>query len=75
MIKICENQLDKFKKHGYEYLYYVMKGVYLAFDKDTKEYMGIDYFYQPKSISYTDSKCEKMLKKLISLGVLEIIED
>lgn len=41
MIKINNCYLDQFKLSGHEYLYPVSKGIYLAFDKFTHEYIGI----------------------------------
>ena len=69
MIVINKNYLHLFKKLKREYIYPVQKGIYLAFDIDNFEYIGIEMFYlAPISI---ENSCNDKLKQLLSLGVLE----
>ena len=69
LIVINKNYLHLFKKLKREYIYPVQKGIYLAFDIDNFEYIGIEMFYlAPISI---ENSCNDKLKQLLSLGVLE----
>lgn len=69
LIVINKNYLHLFKKLNREYIYPVQKGIYLAFDSDNFEYIGIEMFYlAPISI---ENVCDDKLKQLLSLGVLE----
>lgn len=69
MIVINKNYLHLFKKLKREYIYPVKQGIYLAFDIDTLEYLGVEMFYSaPISIENT---CDDKLKLLLSLDVLE----
>ena len=69
MIIINKNYLHLFKKLKREYIYPVKNGIYLAFDIDTLEYLGIEMFYlAPFS---TQTICDDKLKLLLSLDVLE----
>lgn len=69
MIIINKNYLHLFKKLKREYIYPVKNGIYLAFDIDTLEYLGIEMFYSaPFS---TQTICDDKLKLLLSLDVLE----
>lgn len=71
MIIINKNYLDRFIKSRIEYLYPVAKGVYLAFDKKTLEYVGDELFYlAPISV---DKEINKKLNELIAKGILEVI--
>ena len=44
MIRINQNQLKRFKKTKTSYLYPVRRGVYLSFDINTLEYIGVEMF-------------------------------
>lgn len=69
LIVINKNYLHLFKKLKREYIYPVQNGIYLAFDRDTFEYIGVEMFYlAPISI---EKACDNKLKQLLSLGVLE----
>lgn len=72
MIKICENQVDKFKRsyHGY---YYAKDGIILYFNKNK---ILIDNMCAYKPIdNYISRRIYEITTNLISLGVLEIVED
>ena len=69
LIIINKNYLYLFKKLKREYIYPVKQGIYLAFDIDTLEYLGIEMFYlAPITIQ---DVCDNKLNRLLSLGVLE----
>lgn len=70
MILINKNHLSLFKKLKREYLYYVQNGIFLAFDLDTLEYIGVEMFYSAsnKALSEADEK----LKQLLALDILEL---
>lgn len=71
MIKICENQVDKFKK-SYKGYYYVKDGIILYFNKD-KIYIDSCCVYKPID-EYINRRIYEIQTNLISLGVLELIE-
>lgn len=72
MIIINKNHLSLFKKLKREYLYYVQNGVYLAFDLNTLEYIGVEMFYLAPDKIY--SVCDDKINQLLSLDILEIRE-
>ncbi len=67
-MKINNNYLDKFIKLKGKYLYPVLRGIYLCFDKEGY-YTGIEMYYNPKY--NIDKSCEKILYNLIRLGYIE----
>lgn len=71
MIIINKNYLDRFIKSRIEYLYPVNKGVYLAFDKKSLEYIGLEMFvlYSNNIEKEEDNKLNELLAK----GILEVI--
>jgi hypothetical protein len=73
MIKINPNQLHRFKKTRCEYWYMVSKGIYLAFDIDSLEYIGIELFYLPHDPKLIDKVCNDKLNDLISKDILIVI--
>ena len=73
MLKINYAYLNRFIKTYNNYLYPIMKGVYISFDRNTLEYTGMQMFYN--SSYYPLSKCEDTLSKLLSLGYVEIYSD
>lgn len=72
MIKICENQLDKFRK-SYKGYYYAKNGIILFFNKN-KVYTDVFCTYKPYD-KYVDRRSAEMIINLIGLGVLEIIDE
>lgn len=72
-MKINQEYLYLFKKLKKEYVYQLSKGIYLSFDSDTLEYLGIILFYEP----YDNSKVGKMeielLNNMLSSGVIDYI--
>ena len=64
-MKINKSYLHLFKRGYNEYLYKVSNGVYLAFDKNTLDYIGIELFYLPKDIEYINKKADRLLDILI----------
>lgn len=73
MIQINKNQLHRFKKLNCEYLYMVSKGIYLAFDIESLEYIGIEMFYLPKNPKIVDKLCDIKINELISKDILMVI--
>ena len=70
MIVINKNYLNLFKKLKREFIYPVKQGIYLAFDIDTLEYLGVEMFYlAPNNVSKI---CDDKLKLLLSLDILEM---
>lgn len=66
MILINTNHIDKFKKFNREYMYMVSRGIYLAFDLETLEYIGIEMFYlaDPKKYNpLVDNKLNELISK------------
>lgn len=72
MIKINNCYLDQFKLSGHEYLYPVSKGIYLAFDKFTHEYIGIELFYCPYTQKFSQLADDK-INQLLCKNVLELV--
>ena len=72
MIIINNQYLDKFKLSKHEYLYYLKRGVFLAFDKNTKEYLGIETFGL-FDINKLSKEVDDKLNDLISKGYLELL--
>lgn len=73
MIQINTNYINRFKKTRCEYLYMVSKGIYLAFDINTLEYIGIELLYLPKNPKIIDKECDTKLNELISKDILMVI--
>ena len=60
LIVINKNYLNLFKKLKREFIYPVKQGIYLAFDMDTLEYLGVEMFYlAPNNVSKV---CDDKLK-------------
>lgn len=72
MIKINKNYIDRFKLYNHEYLYQMSKGIYLAFEDYSFEYIGIEMFYlaDPKK---THELEDKTLNDLLQKGILEMV--
>lgn len=70
-MKINKLYIDKFKLLHNEYLYPVKKGIYLAFDKDTFDYIGVELFYL---IKYGDIEKDinDTLHKLMILDYIDV---
>lgn len=73
MIQINTNHLHRFKKTRCEYLYMITRGIYLAFDINTLEYIGIEMFYLPKNQRLVDKVCDIKLNELISKDILILV--
>lgn len=71
MIRINQNQINRFKKSNYEYLYMVKRGCFLAFDINTLEYIGIELFYLPANYDIVNKMCEEKISFLLSRDILE----
>ena len=74
MYKINPQHLEKFSFHHYGYHYQLDKGVLLTFDDKTLEFIGVNYYFLPKSFDYYERKAEELLDKLYRQGILEIEE-
>lgn len=72
MIRINREYISRFKFYRYEYLYPISKGIWLAFDKDTLEYIGVELFYQPKTTYYL-KQSDELVETLINKNILEMI--
>ena len=67
-MKINKIYLYKFKKFSYGYLFMIKRGVFLLFDKDTLEYIGV-----MNMVSYKEMRdIYPTLGKLIALDYLEV---
>lgn len=67
-MRINKLYIDKFKKFSYGYMFMVKKGVFLLFDKDTLEYIGVfnkAYYKEMKDIYPT-------IERLVALDYLEV---
>lgn len=73
MIQINKNHINRFKKIRCEYLYMVSKGIYLAFDIESLEYIGIEMFYLPHNQKIVDKLCDNKLNDLISKDILILV--
>lgn len=51
----------------------VSRGIYLAFDINTLEYIGIELFYLPQNQKVVDKLCDKKLNELISKDILILL--
>ena len=70
LIVINKNHLNLFKKLKREYIYYVQNGIFLAFDIDTLEYVGVEMFYSASDKVL--SECDEKVKQLLALDILEL---
>jgi hypothetical protein len=70
LIIINKNHLNLFKRLHKEYIYPVSKGIYLAFDIDTLEYLGVEMFYLASNKVY--ELADEKLKQLVALDILEL---
>ncbi len=70
MIIANKNHLNLFKRLKKEYIYPVQRGIYLAFDIDTLEYLGVEMFYSASNKIY--NICDEKVKQLLSLDILEL---
>lgn len=67
-MRINRVYLEKFKKFSYGYMFMVKKGVFLLFDKDTLEYIGVfnkAYYKEMEDIYPT-------IERLVALDYLEV---
>ena len=74
MIYINRNYLNHFKSFSHLYNYMVSTGVWLTFDVNTLEYIGVNVFYEVRDYKGINIRCEKKLNELISKGILEVID-
>jgi hypothetical protein len=51
----------------------ITQGIYLAFDINTLEYIGIEMFYLPKNQRLIDKVCDTKLNELISKDILILV--
>ena len=58
-----------------ELIFPLCKGIFLAFDSKTREYIGLEMFYLPKNQAYIDRAADNLINELLRNGVLEYIED
>ena len=70
MIKISQQYIHRFKRWPHLYVYPITKGIYLAFDDKTLEYLGIEMFYLPRNNNY-QTQADDLLNNLLSNGLLE----
>ena len=71
MIIINNAYLDHFKLSSHSYLYPVSRGIYLSFDKNTHEYIGVELFYSANP-KYYSSLVDDKINQLISKNLLEL---
>lgn len=68
MITINDIYLDRFKKRGSEYLFYVCNGVFLGFNSD-KQYIGLETIYNISTERYVKLE-SSALNTLYRLGFI-----
>ena len=73
MIRINKDYTHLFKFFGNAYNYNIKPGIWLSFDKDTLEYIGIEMFYLA-SFKEINVLGESKINDLISKGILEVID-
>ena len=73
MIIINNNHIHRFKKTHCEDLYMVSRGIYLAFDIKSLEYIGIEMMYSPHNYISVNKVCDTKLNELISKYILMVI--
>ena len=67
-MKINRIYLERFKKFSYGYMFMVKRGVFLLFDKNTLEYIGVF-----NMIPYNELKdIYPTIEKLVALDYLEV---
>lgn len=74
MLRINQAYIDRFKRNGKNLFYLVSPGVYLSFDGDTLDYVGVEFYFTPGLNSKINYKAEKKLVELISKGLVEYYE-
>lgn len=73
MIRINKQYLNRFSCNKYEYLYKVAPGIYLAFDKNTLNYIDVEMYYSKGNYIKAQKQADNLLNELISKDILEII--
>ena len=68
MIIINDAYLDRFRKRGSEYLFYICNGVFLGFNSN-KEYIGVETIYNISTEKYVSLE-NKALNTLYRLGFI-----
>lgn len=68
MITINENYIDRFRKRGSEYLFYVCQGIFLGFNSD-KQYIGLETYSKISNNQYVRIET-KALNTLYRLGFI-----
>ena len=68
MITINESYIDRFKKRGSEYLFYICRGIYLGFNSN-KQYMGLETIYNISNEKYVKLESDA-LNTLYRLGFI-----
>lgn len=67
-MKINKIYLERFKKFSYGYMFMVKRGVFLLFDKNTLEYIGVF-----NMIPYNEIKdVYPTIERLVALDYLEV---
>lgn len=74
MIKINKEYIDRFGKGSYGYYYKVSYNVYLSFDYDTLEYIGVETYQNPFNIGKCYQEAERKLGELYAKGLVDIYE-
>lgn len=72
MIRINKQYIDRFKYFGNSYNYNLAPGLWLIFDKNTLEYIGIDMFYLA-DYKKVEPEADKLINSLLAKDILEII--
>lgn len=72
MIKINKAYINQFISAHHEYLYPIARGIYLAFNDESLEFIGIEEFYLADPKKYYPLAADK-LNYLIARNVLEVL--
>lgn len=71
MIRINKQYIDRFKHFKKSYNYMLGPGLWLSFDEDTLEYIGIEMFYLA-DYKKVEPEAHDLLNTLIAKDILEI---
>lgn len=72
MVRINKQHINRFKYFGRAYNYNLSPGLWLSFDKDTLEYIGVECFYLA-DINKLEVAAENKINELLSKDLLELL--
>lgn len=72
MIRINNQYIDRFKHFKRSYNYMLAPGLWLSFDDETLEYLGIEMFYLA-DFKKVEPKAHNKINELLSKDILELV--